>query len=141
MTALNKLTLKEIQFIKSTFTREEKASLQQSFNFIKHKKLVISVQSNSIVLNFEDIVCCQAEGNYTLIFSKSGKKYIVSRTLKWVLRQLDHTFVRVHRSHVVNMLHVTKLNVMDGIINTISQRAIPVSRAYKKKVVELFKAY
>lgn len=52
----------------------------------------------------EDIVYCQADENYTQIFTKSGDSVLVSRTLKTVEELLPSGhFFRIHKSFLVNL--------------------------------------
>lgn len=54
------------------------------------------------------IACITAEGDYTRVGTIDGRTRLVHRTLReWETRLPGGTFVRVHRSALVNLRHVT----------------------------------
>jgi two-component system, LytTR family, response regulator len=54
------------------------------------------------------IACITAEGDYTRVGTVDGRTRLVHRTLReWEMRLPGGTFVRVHRSAVVNLRHIT----------------------------------
>lgn len=91
----------------------------------------ISVPSNDgyVFLLIEDIVRCQADVNYTHIFTTDGKKYTASKTLKHFEKLLegDH-FFRIHNSHLINLLYVNSYHkdgyaiLKDGLKLEVSTR-------------------
>ena len=63
--------------------------------------------SRSLLIPFDDVVHLQGEGNYTYIYTRDKKKYLLSKTLKSFERLLDQaTFLRVHKSSIVNMAYI-----------------------------------
>ena len=57
----------------------------------------------------KDIVRCAANDNFTDFYLTDGSKKTICRTLKFyeeVLSQYD--FVRIHKSHMINLNYVTK---------------------------------
>lgn len=81
-------------------------------------------------IDIENIVRCMASGNYTELYLQRGDKVVVSRTLKEFEELLQpHDFMRVHRSHVVNLRHIafyhksddSSLTLNDGYILPVSQ--------------------
>ncbi|HFA48870.1 MAG TPA: LytTR family transcriptional regulator [Bacteroidetes bacterium] len=73
-------------------------------------------QNGSFVLtDIRDIMYCEADGNYTMIFLKNGGKYLACRKLGDVEKLLPATcFVRIHHAHLVNLCHVRKYHKGDG---------------------------
>lgn len=54
-----------------------------------------------------DIIRCQAANNYTDFYLTGERKMVATKTLKWVDELLrDHSFFRVHDSHLVNLNHI-----------------------------------
>lgn len=71
------------------------------------KRIAVPVATGLIFLQVNDIVRCQSDGNYTLVFLKDGQKVLVSRTLKEFDDTLtDVDFFRVHHSHLINLAYV-----------------------------------
>lgn len=57
----------------------------------------------------ELIISCSSSNNYIEFFLKDKKRMLVSRTLKETEEMLsDHSFLRVHNSHIVNLNAITK---------------------------------
>ena len=114
-------------------------SKRKKFNFSEFKRFLVPRKTGIEVFAFEDITYFKAESNYTLLYTKSGKSHLISKTLKWTERQLDYTFKRVHHSYVINMLHVSKLDLSKGTVLMDDGGEIPFSRSNKKSVVQMFK--
>lgn len=71
------------------------------------KRVALPVATGLIFLQVNDIVRCESDGNYTLIFLKDGQKVLVSRTLKEFDDMLtDVDFFRIHYSHLINLDYV-----------------------------------
>ncbi|MEM9024506.1 MAG: LytTR family DNA-binding domain-containing protein, partial [Bacteroidota bacterium] len=57
-----------------------------------------------------DIVRCEAQGNYTAVYMKGGKKYLCARTMKHFDQTFQgHLFFRIHKSHLVNVRYVRQI--------------------------------
>jgi two-component system LytT family response regulator len=68
------------------------------------KKIAIPTVSGLKFIEVNDIVRCQSEVNYTLLFLKDKQKITVARTLKEFEDMLaEHHFFRVHNSHLINL--------------------------------------
>lgn len=93
--------------------------------FIKDRSRLVSVAIN-------DISFLEALENYTQLVSEN-KKWIVNGFLKDIEAKLPDEFIRVHRSYIVNLNKIEKIE--DSFI-IIHQNNIPIGRSYK---IELFK--
>ena len=93
--------------------------------FIKHK-------SEFIKLNKADILCFEASDFYCYAHTLD-KKILISKTLKYVEENLnDSSFIRVHRSFIINIKKIDAL--YDGYL-TINKKTIPISKANKDKLL------
>lgn len=83
--------------------------LEQLFHNLKpvqsqHYKIGLPTGDGLVFVKTEDIVYCEADSNYTNIFSRDGSKYVVSRTLKEYDDLLsEHDFFRIHNSYLINL--------------------------------------
>ena len=60
-----------------------------------------------------DIICILAEGDYVMIYSLNGK-YLKEQTMKSLENGLPRNkFVRVHRSSIVNVDHIQRIELFD----------------------------
>ena len=84
------------------------------------------------------ILRVKASSNYCIIyFTNQQKQLVVSKVLRWVQERLPaEMFLRVHRSHLVNRMHVQQ--VKGSLIKSIQLTNgdyVPVSRR-KRGVLE-----
>lgn len=92
--------------------KTEQAQLHERINVLlsnlskesSPKRISVPHKEGYIFLSVTDIVRCQADVNYTHIFTSDGKKYTASKTLKHFEQLLDgHQFFRTHNSHLINL--------------------------------------
>jgi two-component system LytT family response regulator len=88
------------------------------------------------------IIHCKGEGNYTHIYLKPKKHLLVAKTLVEFEDLLgDYGFIRTHKSHLVNLVHVKALLKNDGGVLLLSNgHEIAISRRRKEQVVRMLKS-
>jgi DNA-binding LytR/AlgR family response regulator len=87
-------------------------------------------------VEFADILWLEADSNYTYIYTESGK-FTYSTVLKNFEEKLPgKTFVRVHRSYIVNICSITGF---EGNMLLIGKKQIPVSKSLREEVFRRFK--
>ncbi len=103
-------------------------------------KITIPQQDGFEVVNIGDIVFCKADDNYTEIHCKDTKK-LVSKTLKYFEEILkDDSFVRVHKSFLVNANEIIKYKKgKGGSILLSNGKEIMVSSSKKANLLSFFK--
>ena len=96
----------------------------------------ISVQSmgRTIFLSPDAITFLEGEGNYTFIYTNTGKKYLVSKTLKSLSEHLKENFIRVHKSYVVNSDYVVERMEDDRMLRMSCGKEVVVSRRKIKEI-------
>ncbi len=114
-----------------SFTRPNQS--ERSYN---DSRSYISVQSmgRTIFLTPDVITFLEGEGNYTFIYTNSGKKYLVSKTLKSLAEQLSAKFLRVHKSYLVNADYVVERLEDDRMLRLSCGKEVVVSRRKIKEV-------
>ena len=90
------------------------------------------------MISVESIISCEANDNYTILTLKNNKKIVVSCTLKVIEELLeDHSFLRVHRSFLVDLDEVEKYVKADGGYLVMSNGAqIYISRNKKEELLK-----
>jgi two-component system, LytTR family, response regulator len=85
------------------------------------------------VLKLEEIIYCEAERSYTVFYLDGGKSLTVSKPLSDYDALLNDTFFfRVHKSFLINLLHVREYQRGEGGVVVMSNgAAIEVSRRKK----------
>jgi two-component system LytT family response regulator len=124
----------------------QKTELNQQFKTLlsnvrsesKLKKVGIPDGDGLVFIDLADIIRCESDGNYTYFILTSGKKIIASRTLgEYEQLFADENFCRVHRSHLVNLVHVKKYIKGEGGYVVLSDNSqVEVSRRNKNDFLE-----
>jgi two-component system LytT family response regulator len=98
--------------------------LYENMRHPENKKLVLPTTTGFEVVAIKDIVRLSGSSNYTEIFLSDGKKKVVSKVLKFFEEMLsDQGFMRVHKSHIINLEQIKKyhkgrggsLELSDGV--------------------------
>ena len=104
----------------------------------KQNKITINHSGGIKIVNKSTITHLTADGNCTHIYFKDGSRYIDTRTLKIYDGLLDHApFMRVHKSHIVNIDYVNEYSSKEGHYAVLSSNLkVPISRANVKDFIE-----
>ena len=91
----------------------------------------------------ELIISCSSSNNYTEFLLSDKKRLLVSRTLKEVEDMLaDHSFLRVHNSHVVNLNAITRyVKGEGGYLVMTDGSMVDVSRSRKELLMQKLQPY
>lgn len=102
-------------------------------------KLTLPQQAGFLVVNTGDILYCKADDNYTEIYLKEGK-HLISKTLKYFEEALAaYSFVRIHKSFLVNVNEIQRYHRGKGGMVTLSNgKEIMVSASRKKELLSFF---
>ncbi|AYL95622.1 LytR/AlgR family response regulator transcription factor [Mucilaginibacter celer] len=108
----------------------------------KRKKISIPTGDGLIFLNISEIVRCEADVNYTHIYTISGHKHTVAKTLKYFDELLaDNNFFRVHQSHLINLDHIRKYQrTKSGTVIMADNTSIDVSTRRRELFLEKINA-
>lgn len=75
----------------------------------------VNLGSESVILDC--IISVTAAGAYSHIILKNYKKIVLSKNLKSILNLLDSKdFYRVHRSHIINVNHITSVDEINRVV-------------------------
>lgn len=101
-----------------------------------HDKIVLKTLDAQYLVNFNDIVYCKSDGNYTT-FQLLNEKILVSKPMKKIQSLLNsEQFIKCHQSYIVNANYVTKYR-NDGFLITKTEAVIPVATRRKDEVLQL----
>ena len=101
------------------------------------REIAIHLTGKTLLLKPEDITCLEGEGNYTFIHTCRGKRYLVSRTLKSLTEHLDGSFLRVHKSYIINTHFIVERLDEDRVIRMSCGKKAMVSRRKIKEIIEI----
>jgi len=95
--------------------------------------IFVKVDSLLINLEFDQILWVEAYGDYVKIITPE-KTHTVYSKLKTIEERLpQNTFMRVHRSYIVNL---TKIDNIDHTNLQIGKKIVPVSNSYKEQLIK-----
>lgn len=90
-------------------------ALTQNITPTQKRKLVLKTTESVFVVELEEIIRCESDRNYTVVFLTEKRKILISKTLKDYEELLGaYNFMRIHQSHLVNLDFVDRYDKMDG---------------------------
>ena len=111
---------------------------EESYHSPQCRKLPLPTLEGYVFINFEDIVNAEAGGCYSVFSLIDHTKIIVSKPLgNFEERLLNHDFIRIHKSHIINLGHILKYVRGDGghVVMT-TEVIVPVSRHRKDEFLK-----
>ena len=109
-------------------------------NKAEDKKLVLKTTENIYVIPIYEVVALSSDRNYTRFNFLERPPIIVSKTLKDFDNILtDYGFMRVHRSHMINLRYIERFEKVDGGYAVMrGGLKIEVSHRKKEDLLEFF---
>ncbi|RFS18018.1 LytTR family DNA-binding domain-containing protein [Emticicia sp. C21] len=102
-----------------------------------NQQIKVHYSNRWIKIPLKNIVRLQGECNYTYVYTEN-REYIAARTLKNFEKLLgEDTFLRVHKSHIVNMMFVKGVDIQNnaGELRIEGGGHLEVSRRRLKNVI------
>ena len=128
-------------FVLSTAGRRESSSEATTdktlFNFLENaysaNSFFVKKDARFVRVSFSDILWIEALDNYIVIRTISKEKFILHSAMKDIEARLPvHSFVRVHRSYIVQ---TEKIIALEGDTCLIDDSRIPLGKAYKENLL------
>ncbi|MBO5957592.1 MAG: response regulator transcription factor [Bacteroidales bacterium] len=102
------------------------------------RKISLSTADKIHLINVDDIIRCESDNYYTIIFFKDGTSLMVSKTLKEIDQKLEeYDFVRTHKSHLVNMRCIKNFIKDEMMVVMTDDTKVPVSKRKKERILEV----
>lgn len=90
-------------------------TLSDNLGQVSPGKMALRLGNSILVIALEEMVVLEAEGSYTTIHTRDGQKHVLSKRLGEFESLLSHpSFVRPHRSFLVNMDHLRSFQSRQG---------------------------
>ena len=141
---LQKAVHKVIQYSQPTFPQQLEI-LMQKFNqpAASINKIALPTIEGLQLIPIDSIISCESDDNYTVLLLKNKRKIVVSSTLKEIEEILeDHSFIRVHRSYLVNLNEIEKyLKGEGGYLVMSDGSTVDVSRTKKETLMKKLLPY
>ncbi len=101
---------------------------------ISETDIFINDEGRLTRIPFNDIAVIEAKGDYVLIKLDEQKRYITRSSMKKIENKLPpESFMRVHRSYIVNLKKIVDIEEFSILIN---QEVIPISRNAKSDLLK-----
>lgn len=106
-------------------------------------RIALPYLNRTIFIAVDDVLCLQGEGNYTFLFTRDRKRYLVSKTLKEFEKTLDPgMFLRIHKSYIVNLAYVQRgVFTKDRQVRLADGREVAISRRRMKEISQQLSRY
>lgn len=121
------------------FTQQVQAMLQSFQKQKAPEKIALPVMDGLVYVPVQEIIRCEAEGNYTMFYFSGRHKMLVSRTLgSYELTLKPMGFVRVHHQHLINLHHVEKYQRgRGGVVIMSDKKEVIVSQRKKDEFLKM----
>jgi two-component system LytT family response regulator len=83
-----------------------------------------------------EITYLEGDGNYTYIYTRRGKRYLVSKNMKTIQETLNAGFLRVHKSYTINPYHLVARLQSDMLLLSCGKE-IPIARRRIRETHEM----
>lgn len=127
-------------------TKYKKSLEKQYDNILKNldpeqlvvRKISLSTTDKIHLIDVDDIIRCESDNYYTIIFFRDNTSLMVSKTLKEIEQKLEEfDFVRTHKSHLVNIRCIKNFIKDEMMVVLTNDVKIPVSKRKKEKIMEV----
>lgn len=103
----------------------------------EQQQLILPTMEGFEVARLSDIIRLKGNGNFTDIYFTNGQKKMVCRFLKHFDELLDRPFIRIHKSHIINLNFVKSYN-KGGFVTLTDNSEIELSATYKSTFLQEF---
>lgn len=128
-----------IDELRNAIARLSSAKENQTGVSPEHQRYKIITPEGTWFMPYAEIICIQGEGRYSRIFVGDNKEYVVAHNLGEIEKELSAArFFRVHKSWLVNCMHVRQIANRDGGFAVLSNgKEIEISRRKKAEFIQL----
>jgi len=106
----------------------------------ERRQIILPTLEGFEVIKMDTIIRLQGNGNFTDIYLKDGSKKMACRFLKHYDEMLPFPFMRIHKSHIINIECVISYFKNSGGYVLLSDKSeIDVSANYKENFLKHFK--
>lgn len=129
-----------VVILKIQKSQDDMEVIRQKVNLIHNNRIAIQTSEGISFHAISDIIRCQSDSNYTMIYFSNDPKLLTAKTLREFEELLASCgFERVHNSHLINLQHVKKYVNRDGGHLVMSDNTIvPISQRKKSQFLKLF---
>ena len=121
---------------------QAKAMEENIKNLNKLNKVILKTSEHVHLVNTNDVIRIEADGNYSTFYIEDGRQVIVSKAIKeWEESLIDKGFHRVHKSHLINIQKLQYFDKTDsGDVIMSDGSVVPVASRKKEMLLNLFES-
>lgn len=103
----------------------------------EHQRVALPSKNGFEFVLMQDILYCEADGNYTYFYMVDKKKRLISRPMKEVEKMLnDPSFCRIHNSYLINLNQTQRYIRGDGgYVEMMDGTTLNVARSKKEELI------
>lgn len=107
---------------------------------ITQQRFALPTTKGLLFVKPNDIIYCTSEGSYSHVYLTNNKRITIAKRLKEVYHKLpQETFLRVHRSHIINLNHVIEFtNGQSQVVTLSNGEEFNISKTKKAEFMERF---
>lgn len=103
-----------------------------------HDCLVLNTAEQVLIVTIQKLLYAKANTSYTLFVEVSGKVWSMSKPLRhFETNLISLGFFRIHRSYMVNLQHLRRLDKVEGLAYLINEEAVAYNTDHAKKLTQL----
>jgi len=124
-----------ILLLKSSFDEREKIlTLEEKQSNLEKGYLLVKVDRKTTKVLLDDILYLESLSDYVKIVTSTHAPIITKEKISALEEKLATPFIRIHRSFIIN---ANKIDSFSSEFAVIKDKALPISRTYKKVVREM----
>jgi two-component system LytT family response regulator len=133
---ITKERLKKV--VDNLINTEQEKNVYSLKKFRYDDRIMIEQKKNIHFIKVDNIICIKADREYTTLFEKGGKAYLVLKSIgDWQKELPDEHFARVHRNSIINFNFIERSERFGNTANVYLlsiPEPIPISRGYYKLI-------
>ena len=117
--------------------------MKNNINNSESKKILLSVSEGMKLYNISDILRCESDNTYTMVYFSNNTKILASKPLINFTKLLSESgFIRIHNQHLINLNYLIKFSSGKTPFITLSDGTkLPVSRTFRAEFALELKRY
>lgn len=108
--SIQKISYHLAQTNRPSMSSELLVQLQEALYPTKQlKTLAVGSSQNITLIDLKDIFYIKSEDKYTFVYKQDGSRWVCNKSMGELINVLSSSFLRVHRSYIVNVDHIEKI--------------------------------
>ncbi len=119
--------------------KEEYGHFKELIDSGQINRIALTTLDGYVIVHYDDIIRCEANGNYTSVYFHDGSFLMLTKTLKHYASKLEgNGFFRVHKTHLVNLDYIRSyVKGKNSYVELKDGSNIEVSSRKKQTLVEM----